>query len=199
MPEQYQCFDKLGTKEVVGKMKKMGGFIFLLVCGLLAACARTPSVSQEVVMNLEITSPAFVHEEGIPELYTCKGRDISPPLQWGEPPEGTQSLVLIMDDPDAPVGTWDHWLVFNLPPNLRQLPEDAVSLPQGALTGRNSWGRNDYGGPCPPGGARHRYFFKLYALDTQLDLQSGVKKNQLEQAMQTHILAQGELIGIYKP
>lgn len=150
-------------------------------------------------MKLEIISPAFAHEQGIPELYTCKGRDISPPLQWGEPPEGTQSFVLILDDPDAPVGTWDHWLVFNLPADLRQLPEDAASLPQDALTGRNSWGRNDYGGPCPPGGARHRYFFKLYALDTRLDLQAGAKKSQLEQAMQAHILAQGELIGIYKP
>ncbi|MCD4673436.1 MAG: YbhB/YbcL family Raf kinase inhibitor-like protein [Anaerolineaceae bacterium] len=150
-------------------------------------------------MNLEITSPAFEHQQGIPDLYTCKGKDISPPLQWLEPPAGTQSFVLIMDDPDAPIGTWDHWVVFNMPAELRQLEEAISTLPPGTQQGCNSWRRNDYGGPCPPGGARHRYFFKLYALDTRLDFPNGVRKGKLEKAMQGHILAQGEMVGIYKP
>ena len=149
-------------------------------------------------MKLEISSPAFGHDEGIPELYTCKGEDISPPLQWTAPPEGTSSFVLIMDDPDAPIGTWDHWLVFNLPSETRGLEEAATALPAGAQTGKNSWRRNDYGGPCPPGGARHRYFFRLYALDARLDLPDGVNKRKLEKAMQGHVLAQAELVGIYK-
>jgi Raf kinase inhibitor-like YbhB/YbcL family protein len=179
---------------------KSGKFaVFLLLCGFLAACTASPAMPEEDLMKLEITSPAFAHEQGIPELYTCKGQDISPPLQWAEPPAGTKSFVLIMDDPDAPVGVWDHWLLFNLPADTRQLPEDIPTLSPGTLVGRNSWGRDDYGGPCPPGGARHRYFFKLYALDIQLDLQGGAKKTALETAMQGHILAQGQLIGIYKP
>jgi len=158
-----------------------------------------PEGKEEPQMSLQITSPAFENMAGIPEKYTCKGEDISPPLIWDGLPEGTASLVLIMDDPDAPVGTWNHWIVFNLPPETSGLEEDIQVLPDGSLVGENSWRRNDYGGPCPPGGARHRYFFKLYALDTLLDLREGVKKAQLEAAMQSHILDQAELIGIYKP
>ncbi|NMC54107.1 MAG: YbhB/YbcL family Raf kinase inhibitor-like protein [Chloroflexi bacterium] len=148
---------------------------------------------------MKIVSPAFEQNAGIPELYTCKGEDISPPLRWSGVPDGTVSLVLIMDDPDAPVGTWDHWVLFNLPANTSELAEDAQAYPEGTRLGRNSWKRNEYGGPCPPGGARHRYYFKLYALDVLLDLPEGAGKAQIEAAMRNHILAQAELIGIYKP
>ena len=146
-------------------------------------------------MSFELTSSAFAPGERIPQTYTCDGQDISPPLRWSEPPAGTQSLALIMDDPDAPIGIWDHWLLFNLPAETRNLPEQAV-LPAGSLDGRNSWGRTGYGGPCPPGGT-HRYFFKLYALDVTLTLAAGAEKEQLLQAMEGHILAQAELMGTY--
>ena len=146
-------------------------------------------------MTFELTSSAFSGGQQIPAKYTCDGEDISPPLQWSEPPAGTQSLALIMDDPDAPVGTWDHWLLFNLPASSRSLPEQA-GMPAGSAAGKNSWGRTGYGGPCPPRGT-HRYFFKLYALDTTLALPAGTNKSQLLQAMAGHILAQTELMGTY--
>jgi Raf kinase inhibitor-like YbhB/YbcL family protein len=146
-------------------------------------------------MNFELTCTAFAAGEPIPAKYTCDGADISPPLAWSDPPQGTQSLALIMDDPDAPVGTWDHWLLFNIPADTPDLPEQA-SPPSGSVDGKNSWGRMGYGGPCPPRGT-HRYFFKLYALDSTLDLQSGADKAKLLQAMERHILAQAELMGTY--
>jgi Raf kinase inhibitor-like YbhB/YbcL family protein len=146
-------------------------------------------------MTFEISSPAFAQGETIPVKYTCDGADVSPPLRWDEPPAGTGSLALIADDPDAPVGTWVHWVVFNLPADARELPEQAT-LPGGSQDGTNSWGRTGYGGPCPPSGT-HRYFFKLYALDTTLDLAVGASKEELLQAMEGHILAQTELMGTY--
>jgi Raf kinase inhibitor-like YbhB/YbcL family protein len=146
-------------------------------------------------MNFELTSSAFSGGQRIPSKYTCDGEDISPPLQWSEPPAGTQSLVLIMDDPDAPAGTWDHWLLFNLPAGSRSLAERA-GTPAGSVAGENSWGRTGYGGPCPPRGT-HRYFFKLYALDTTLPLPTGTNKSQLLRAIADHILAQTELVGTY--
>jgi Raf kinase inhibitor-like YbhB/YbcL family protein len=147
----------------------------------------------------EITSAAFAPQASIPRLYTCDGEDISPPLSWSDPPEGTQSLALICDDPDAPVGTWVHWVLFNIPADKRFLPESVPAqdqLSDGSLHGRNSWRRRDYGGPCPPGGT-HRYFFKLYALDTTLGLEAGATKQQVLSAMEGHILAQTELVGTY--
>lgn len=146
-------------------------------------------------MTFELTSAAFAPGERIPTKYTCDGQDISPPLAWGDPPEGTQSFALIVDDPDAPVGTWDHWLLFNLSAETRDLPEQATP-PPGSQDGKNSWGRTGYGGPCPPSGT-HRYFFKLYALDIALNLVAGVDKAQLLQTMEGHILAQAELMGVY--
>jgi Raf kinase inhibitor-like YbhB/YbcL family protein len=146
-------------------------------------------------MVFELTSAAFAPGQQIPVKYTCDGQDISPPLQWSDSPPATQSFALIFDDPDAPVGTWDHWILFNLPANTRNLPEQAAP-PAGTQDGKNSWGRTGYGGPCPPGGT-HRYFFKLYALDTTLNLNTGADKKQLEQAMKGHILAQTELMGTY--
>ena len=146
-------------------------------------------------MTFTLSSAVFAAGAKIPTKYTCAGEDISPPLAWNDQPQGTQSLALIMDDPDAPAGTWDHWLLVNLPANLRNLPEQA-GAPAGSVDGKNSWGRTGYGGPCPPRGT-HRYFFKLYALDTKLDLPTGTTKSQLLRAMEGHILAQAELIGTY--
>ena len=150
-------------------------------------------------MAFELTSTAFAPGEPIPQKYSCDGEDISPPLQWSDPPQGTQSFALIADDPDAPIGTWVHWVLFNLPAEARSLPEalpPEAELPDGSRHGQNSWRRTDYGGPCPPGGT-HRYFFKLYALDTVLDLASGASRKQVLKAMEGHILAQAELMGVY--
>ena len=150
-------------------------------------------------MPFELTSTAFAPGEPIPRKYTCDGEDISPPLQWSDPPQGTQSFALINDDPDAPVGTWVHWVLYNLPAKARALPEAIppdAELPDGSRHGENSWRRMGYGGPCPPSGT-HRYFFKLYALDTMLDLAAGASKEQLLQAMEGHILAQTEVMGVY--
>ena len=153
----------------------------------------------EQAMAFELTSTAFTQGEPIPRKYTCDGQDISPPLQWSDPPSATQSLALIADDPDAPVGVWVHWVLYNLPASSRGLPEAVPSdaeLADGSRHGRNSWRRLGYGGPCPPRGT-HRYFFKLYALDTMPDLAAGADKKQLLKAMEGRILAQAELMGTY--
>lgn len=150
-------------------------------------------------MSIQLTSDAFTHEGSIPAQYTCTGSDISPALTWGEPPDGTQSFALIMDDPDAPMGTWVHWVLFNIPASARGL-EEAIpageTLPDGSMQGRNSSGELGYNGPCPPSGT-HRYFFKLYALDEMLGLEAGADKGELLKAMEGHILAQGELMGAF--
>jgi Raf kinase inhibitor-like YbhB/YbcL family protein len=147
-------------------------------------------------MAFILESSAFKQGELIPYKYTCDGDDISPSLAWKNTPSNTQSFVLIMDDPDAPMGTWDHWLVFNIPANINQFDEQIHSYPTGTQQGKNSWNRNDYGGPCPPD-RLHRYFFRLYALDTSLSLKDGVTKRQILDAMQGHILATAELMGKY--
>ncbi|HUV65588.1 MAG TPA: YbhB/YbcL family Raf kinase inhibitor-like protein [Sedimentisphaerales bacterium] len=151
-------------------------------------------------MEIELTSSAFKEGGMIPAKYTCDDEDVSPPLQWGEVPEGTKSIALICDDPDAPMGTWVHWVLFNLPGATTSLAEKVPTdktLANGARQGTNDFHKIGYGGPCPPGGT-HRYFFKIYALDTQLDLQAGANKQQLLKAMQGHILAEGQLMGRYK-
>ena len=151
-------------------------------------------------MAIEVTSSAFLEGEMIPARFSCDGEDVSPPLAWSGVPDTAQSLALICDDPDAPVGTWDHWVLFNLPADAAELPEAAPAEPtlaSGAVNGKNSWGRLGYGGPCPPGGT-HRYFFYLYALDTRLSLEPGATKAQLRQAMEGHILAEGQLMGRYQ-
>ena len=154
---------------------------------------EAPAAGMEETVLFELTSTAFAQGEPIPVKYSCDGDDISPPLTWGNPPEGTQSLAIIMDDPDAPGGTWDHWVVFNLPADSRELPEAASVV---ATIGKNSWGRSNYGGPCPPGGT-HRYFFKLYALDTDLSLDENANKSQVLAAIEGHTLAKAELMGTY--
>ncbi len=136
----------------------------------------------------------------IPAKYTCDGVNISPPLQWDAAHERTRSIALICDDPDAPMGTWVHWVLFNLPGETTSLGENVPAdktLANGARQGTNDFRKIGYGGPCPPGGT-HRYYFKIYTLDTQLDLQAGANKQQLVKAMQGHILAEGRLIGKYK-
>lgn len=152
-------------------------------------------------MNLR--SSAFTHESGIPARYTCQGRDVSPPLEWSGAPEGTRSFVLIVDDPDAPdpaapKTTWVHWLLYEIPASASALVEDAGRHPPAdAHSGVNDWKRTDYGGPCPPIG-RHRYFHKLYALDTQLGDLGEPTKAQLEEAMRGHVLASATLMGTYQ-
>jgi Raf kinase inhibitor-like YbhB/YbcL family protein len=150
-------------------------------------------------MALVITSSAFSEGQAIPKRYTCDGPDVSPDLAWSGVPDGGASLALICDDPDAPMGTWVHWVLFNIPAGAdglpAEIPSDAV-LENGACHGTNDFRRLGYGGPCPPGGT-HRYFFKLYALDTMLELDSGITKAQLLDAMEGHILAEGQLMGTY--
>jgi Raf kinase inhibitor-like YbhB/YbcL family protein len=178
-------------------------FFLLLATVLLVlatgGCGPTPSPESEGTVSLNLVSTAFEHGEPIPVNYSCDGSDISPPLQWDAPPGGTQSFALIVDDPDAPVGTWVHWVAYNLPGESWDLheaiPPDA-ELAAGGLHGQNSWKRLGYGGPCPPSGT-HRYFFKLYALDTALGLEPGATAEQVRQAMEGHVLAEGELMGTY--
>ncbi|MGD9000843.1 MAG: YbhB/YbcL family Raf kinase inhibitor-like protein [Granulosicoccaceae bacterium] len=155
-------------------------------------------------MTLILKSSAFENGAAIPSRYTCEGDDVSPPLAWTGVPETARSLVLIVDDPDAPDPnapkmTWVHWVVYNIPPDVAGLPEDVRSavLPAGAKQGLNDWNRTGYGGPCPPIG-RHRYFHKLYALDTVLNNLKKASKDKVETAMKGHIIAQAELVGTYQ-
>lgn len=160
------------------------------------APAEKGGPSMAFMMKSEVFEPGGM----IPSRFTCDGEDISPPLSWEDAPEQTHAFALIMDDPDAPVGTWIHWIVFNLPPQARSLPESVgkgAQLPAGTQRGKNSWERLRYGGPCPPGGI-HRYFFKLYALDSRLDLNEGIRKEELVEAMKGHVLGQAELMGRYR-
>jgi hypothetical protein len=151
-------------------------------------------------MTWALASSAFKDGGPIPPAYTCEGRDVSPPLSWTEPPPETKSLALIADDPDAPGKTWVHWVAYNLPPALRRLSEAVPTddeLPDGTRQGLTDFGRTGYGGPCPPSGT-HRYFFKLYALGTVLDLGPGATKHQLERAMNGHVLGEARLMGTYR-
>ncbi|MHC4395754.1 MAG: YbhB/YbcL family Raf kinase inhibitor-like protein [Planctomycetota bacterium] len=151
-------------------------------------------------MEIKITSPAFEDGGMIPAKYTCDGEDISVPLQWEAVPDGTASIALISDDPDAPMGTWVHWVLFNLAPDTRELKEnfpDDETLPDGTRQGISDFGATGYGGPCPPSGT-HRYFFKIYALDKKIDAATIVDKDQLLEEMEGHIIGQGQLMGKYK-
>ena len=150
-------------------------------------------------MELKVTSTAFQQGGIIPAQYTCDGADISPPLTWTGGPGGTQSYALIADDPDAPMGTWVHWVAYNIPATATSLPENVAkkeSLSDGMVQGINDFKRYGYGGPCPPGGT-HRYFFKVYALDTVLKTGPGLTKKKLLREIEGHILGQGELMGTY--
>ncbi len=182
--------------------------IILSICALCVlstnGCAddskKETEIKEAEMAALELNCDAFKHGETIPSKYTCDGDDISPKLTWSRPPEGTKELVLICDDPDALGRTWDHWIIYGISPDSTGFAEGAASsLEKGRLGihGKNSWSNKAYGGPCPPKGPAHRYFFKLYALDTKISLRPGASKGELENAMEGHILASGELMGIY--
>ncbi|MBI2999166.1 MAG: YbhB/YbcL family Raf kinase inhibitor-like protein [Deltaproteobacteria bacterium] len=152
-------------------------------------------------MAMEIKSSAFQNGADIPRKYTCDGPDVSPPLRWENPPSGTKGFAMIADDPDAPGGTWVHWVIYDLPANTKELAEGLKpneTLVNGAKQGINDFRKIGYGGPCPPRGPAHRYFFKLYAVDAQTDLRPRATKQQLLDAMKGHILAEAQLMGRYK-
>jgi Raf kinase inhibitor-like YbhB/YbcL family protein len=179
-------------------MKSVRHNAALLVACLLW-CVLTPALSGGAGMSVTLRSTAFSEGGMIPRQYTCDGPNVSPPLAWDAPTSGVKSLALIVDDPDAPRGTWVHWVLFNLPADARSLPENVAPdkvLKNGAKQGTNDFRKIGYGGPCPPGGT-HRYYFKLYALDTMLNLDAGATKDQLLKAMEGHIVAEGQLMGKY--
>jgi hypothetical protein len=160
-----------------------------------------PTFLMVVLMSFQISSPAFAPNAEIPKKFTCDGPDVSPGLRWTDPPAGTQAFALIADDPDAPMGTWVHWVIYDLPAAARELPEGVPkddNLKDGSRQGRNDFRRIGYGGPCPPPGGPHRYFFKLYALRSKTSLKPGASKAELLKAMEGKILGQAELVGKYK-
>jgi Raf kinase inhibitor-like YbhB/YbcL family protein len=177
-------------------------YVVLAIALVATACTGQTATTETTSTTkgggtMQISSPAF--DDAMPSRFTCDGFDVSPPLSMSEVPSGAVSLVLIVDDPDAPDPAapkmvWDHWVVWGIDPGVRDVPEGTV--PEGGTQGRNSWGRNDYGGPCPPVGT-HRYFFKLYALDVALSMSTDSTKKSVEMAIQGHILDDAELIGTY--
>jgi Raf kinase inhibitor-like YbhB/YbcL family protein len=153
-------------------------------------------------MGWSLTSDAFENNAEIPRKHTCDGDDVSPPLKWGQPPEAAKELALICDDPDAPIGTFNHWVIWGMPPELPDLPEAVPKLENppavgGGMQGKNGFGKLGYGGPCPPRGKPHHYHFTLYALDVAIDLEPGSNKAALLKAMEGHVIAQTELVGVY--
>ena len=172
-------------------------FLVILVC---SGQSKNQTIKIRRGEKMEIKSSAFKEGMIIPKKYTCDNMDISPPLEWSEVPDGTKTFALICDDPDAPMGTWVHWVLFNLPGNILELSENTPKLEvlkNGARQGGNDFGKIGYGGPCPPGGT-HRYYFKIYALDKELDSKPGITKKELLKAIEGHILAEGQLMGRYK-
>lgn len=183
-------------------------FLLLLLCGsyLLIKFIKDRSAEQEdskvketngldsSTIDIEITSSAFTNNSPIPSKYTCEGEDINPPLEISNVPEGTISLALVIDDPNAPAGSWIHWIVWNINPNTEEILEN--STPEGSVVGKNSWNRNSYGGPCPPVG-EHQYIFKIYALDTRLDIDESKGIDGFEDAIGDHVLAFKGLMGTY--
>ena len=178
-------------------IKGLGWIICLGFIALLVGCKgndAAPAVEGGLDMTIQITSTAFSEGGNIPRIYTCDDQNVSPPLSWTGVPTTTVSLALIMDDPDAPSGTWVHWVLYNLPNDTTNLDQGKTGL---GTDGKNDFNRLGYGGPCPPRGSTHRYYIKLYALDARLDLKSGTTKAQVESVMRGHILAQGQLMGRY--
>ena len=177
----------------------------IFVAFAVPACSggeSEPIMEQEVAaLSIEITSSAFTEGARIPTKYTCDGEDASPPLNWTGVPQGAKSIALITDDPDAPGGTWVHWVLYGLPPDTTELPEGLPKtdeLRSGARHGVTDFGRNEYGGPCPPPGrGAHRYYFKVYALDAEIGLGAGSTKQDVLEAMKGKILAEGQLMGTY--
>jgi Raf kinase inhibitor-like YbhB/YbcL family protein len=152
-------------------------------------------------VSFAVKSPAFSNGGEIPRRFTCSGEDVSPGVSWSDLPQKAHSVALVADDPDAPGGTWTHWVIWNIPVGANSLPEAVPareSLENGARQGRNDFNRIGYGGPCPPPGRPHRYFFRLYALDMNLDVNAGASRSELENAMKAHIVAQAEWMGMFK-
>jgi Raf kinase inhibitor-like YbhB/YbcL family protein len=181
-------------------MKKI--LYLLLLLSLLFVCPGLDESGAQMkgVKKMEIKSTAFNHGTRIPSKHTCDGMDVSPPLGWGNAPAGTKNFAVICDDPDAPIGTWVHWVIYDMPASTTNLPEKVPPLKEltnGAKQGMNDFRTIGYGGPCPPSG-EHRYFFKLYALDGPTGLKPGATKAQLLEAMKGHILGEAELMGKYK-
>lgn len=168
--------------------------LYLLLAGCQAGEEAEETPQGETEMTIQLTSNAFSEGKNIPRKHTCDGENLSPQLSWSGVPANAQSLALIMDDPDAPGRTFVHWVLFDIPPTVTELPEGVQNI---GVPGSNSYRKNVYNGPCPPPGPAHRYFFKLYALDKQLKLAPGATKADLEAAMQGHILAWGQLMGKY--
>lgn len=171
------------------------GFIRAGLAGMVAGAFLIQGA-----LAMDLHGPSFSHRGIIPKRYTCDGEDLSPALNWSGIPQGTRSFALIVDDPDAPMGTWVHWVIYGLPATLDGLPEGVPrteSLLQGGIQGKNDFGRVGYGGPCPPPGPPHRYFFRLYALDVELMLPPGATKAQLLKAMKGHVLEEAHLMGKY--
>lgn len=165
---------------------------------LAAGAMLSLVLAQGGTMSFQIKTSAFADGGAIPKKFSCEGADTSPPLAWSGAPEKTQSFALIADDPDAPAGTWVHWVLYNLPPSTKDLLEGVEKVEQlsnGALQGRNDFRKIGYGGPCPPPGSTHRYFFKLYALDTKLSLKAGASKADVEREMKGHVLGESRLMG----
>jgi Raf kinase inhibitor-like YbhB/YbcL family protein len=178
------------------RMRVYAGIILLLVATVWSQ--QRPGGS---AMSLKLSSTAFPPGGDIPSKYTCSGADVSPALSWTDPPAGSQSFVLIADDPDAPAGTWVHWVAYDISASARQLREAVPktdAIPGGGVQGQNDFRKTGYGGPCPPPGKPHRYYFKLYALDSKLNLKPGATKQVVEPAMEGHILAQAELMGRFQ-
>lgn len=190
-----------GRKGGIGMMKKyLRPIIFLTVVMLFWCLHHEAFSAKEGERNMKMTSVAFTDGNMIPVKYTCDGQDMSPPLAWRDAPAGTKSFALICDDPDAPVGTWVHWVAFNIPPDVTNLDENVKAekeFKNGMRQGKNSWPRIGYGGPCPPSGT-HRYYFKLYALDAILEIKPEATKEQVLQSMKGHVLAEAQLMGKYK-
>ena len=176
-----------------------GKLVLLSIIILLASGCITKQ--EDNMENISISAEGFKDGTTIPDVYTCKGKDISPSLSWKGIPAGTKSIALIMDDPDCPGGTFVHWVLYNVPPQTQKLPEGMPhdkTLADGSMQGMTDFARPGYGGPCPPPGKPHRYFFKIYALDSMINLPPGASKKQFENEMSGHILAKGEIVGIYK-
>ncbi|HEY1788824.1 MAG TPA: YbhB/YbcL family Raf kinase inhibitor-like protein [Verrucomicrobiae bacterium] len=174
------------------------GFSLLLLSG----CSnRIQQPEPSGMASMALSSAAFADGQAIPDKYTCHGQDISPPLQWSGAPSGTKSIALTCEDPDAPSGTFIHWVLFDVPATATGLSENVsktATLPDGSEQGKNSFGNTGYNGPCPPGGKTHHYVFKVYALDDAVTLSSGATREDLLNAMKDHILAQAELTGTYQ-
>ncbi|MBI5892475.1 MAG: YbhB/YbcL family Raf kinase inhibitor-like protein [Deltaproteobacteria bacterium] len=180
-------------------MSNKANLLVFVICMCLLFFSSVHATAKEGAA-MHIISTAFENNEIIPKKYTCDGQNVSPPLNWAGVPAGAKSITIICDDPDAPMGTWIHWVIYGISPDAASLPENVPpqkEVLRGAKQGINDFKKIGYGGPCPPKGPAHRYFFKIYALDIELNLPAGASKKDVEKAMQGHILAEGQLVGKY--